>query len=54
MTHDSDEVLCDKLKNSSVQSTDHRNNCNVVFVRFTNEGEVQEEFMCCKELPETS
>ena len=61
MAHDSEEVLCDKLKNSSFsiqvdESTDLTNNCHVVaFVRFVNEGEIQENiFLCCKELSETS
>jgi hypothetical protein len=26
----------------------------VAFVRFVNDGEIQENFFCCKELPETS
>ncbi|XP_055510562.1 zinc finger BED domain-containing protein 5-like [Leucoraja erinacea] len=60
MSHDAEEVLCDKLKNSSFsvqvgESTDLANKCHIVaFVRFINEGEIQENLFCCKELPETS
>lgn len=59
--HDSEEVLCNKLKNSSFsiqvnESTDLTNKCHVLaFVRFVNEGEIQKKnFLCCKELPETN
>ena len=60
MAHDIEEVLCDKLENSifSIQvdeSTDITNKCHVIaFVRFVNEGKIQENFLCCKELSETS
>ena len=60
MSHDVEEVRCDKLKSSSFSiqvdgSTDITSKCHVVaFVRFVNEGEIQENFFCCKELPETS
>uniref|UniRef100_A0A0L8IF98 Uncharacterized protein n=1 Tax=Octopus bimaculoides TaxID=37653 RepID=A0A0L8IF98_OCTBM len=55
LSHDIEEVLHDKLKNSSFsiqvdESTDLTNSCHVVSVRFVNE----ENFLCCKELPETS
>jgi hypothetical protein len=52
--------FCDKLKNScsSIQvdeSTDFTNKSNVVaFVRFLNDGEIQENFLCYKELSKTS
>ena len=59
MARDSEVVLCGKLENSifSVQvdeSTDHTNTCHVALVRFVNEGEIQENYLCCKELVETS
>lgn len=60
MSYDVEDFLCDKLKNSkfSIQvdeSIDLTNKCYVVaFVRFVNEGEIQENFLCCKELVETS
>ena len=52
--------LCDGLKNSSFsievdESTDLTNKCYVIaFARFANVDEIQENFLCCKELPETS
>ncbi len=58
MSHDVEEVLCDKLKNSNFsiqvdESTDLTNKCyNLAFVRFDNEGEIQENFLYCKELLE--
>ena len=60
MAHDSDGILCGKLNDSifSIQvdeSTDPINKCHVLaFVRYVNEGEIQENFLYCKELPETS
>jgi hypothetical protein len=60
MSHDAEEVLCDKLKNNSFsiqvdESPDVTNTIYVVaFVRFVNDGEIQEIFSCCKELPRTS
>jgi hypothetical protein len=60
MSHDAEEVLCNKLKNSSFciqvdDSTDFTNKCHVVaFVSFVNDGEIQESFFCCKELSEKS
>ena len=60
MAHDIEEVLCDKLENSIFsirvnESTDIANKCHVIaFVRFVNEGQIQENFLCCKELLETS
>ncbi|XP_072909831.1 zinc finger BED domain-containing protein 5-like isoform X6 [Hemitrygon akajei] len=60
MSHDAEEVLCDKLKSNSFsiqvdESTDFTNKCHVVaFVRFVNDGEIEENFFCCKELPEPS
>jgi hypothetical protein len=59
MSHDVEEILRDKLKNSSfslqVGSTDSSNESYVVAViRFVNDGEIQENFFCYKELPETS
>jgi hypothetical protein len=59
MSHDAEEVLCNKLKNNSFYihvdaSTNFINKCHVIaFVRFVNDGEIQENFFCCKELPET-
>ena len=56
MAHDSEEVLCGKLKYSSFshqadESIDLTNKCNVVaFVRVVNDGEFKENFLCCKEL----
>jgi hypothetical protein len=60
MTHDAEKVLHDKLKNNSFsvqvdESTDFSNESYiVVFVWFVNDSEIQENFFCCKELPETS
>lgn len=60
MSHDTEEVLCNKLKNISFsiqvdESTDLTNKCHAAaFVRFINEGKIQENFFCCKELPKTS
>jgi hypothetical protein len=60
MSHDAQEVLCYKLKNNSFcikvdESTDFINTTYVVaFVRFVNDGEIQENFFRCKELHETS
>jgi hypothetical protein len=59
MSHDAEEVLCTKLKNNSFciqvdESTDFTNKCHVIaFVKFVNAGEIQEDFVCCKELPVT-
>jgi hypothetical protein len=60
MSHDGEEVLWNKLKNNNFsiqvdESTDFTNKCHVIpFVRCVNGGEIQENFFCCKELPETS
>jgi hypothetical protein len=60
MSHGAEEVLSDKLKNNSFsiqidESKDFTNISYVVaFVRFVNDVEIQENFFCCKELPETS
>jgi hypothetical protein len=60
MSHDAEEVLCDKLKNNSFsiqvdESTDFTNKIYIAaFVRFVNGGKIQENFLCNKELPETS
>jgi hypothetical protein len=60
MSHDAEEILCDKLKNNNFsiqadESTDFTNKSYIVaFVRFANGGEIQENFFCCKEQPETS
>jgi hypothetical protein len=60
MAHDAEEVLCNKLENNSFsikvdESTDFTNKCHVVaFVRFVNYSKIQENFFCCKDLPETS
>jgi hypothetical protein len=60
MSHDAEEVLCSKLKNNSSavhvnESTDFTNNCRVIaFVKYVSGGEIQENFFCCKALPETS
>jgi hypothetical protein len=46
MSHDFEEVLCDKLKNSNFsiqvdESSDLTNKCYILaFVRFVNEGEI--------------
>ena len=60
MAHESEEVLHGKSKNSTFsiqvdESTDLTNKCHgVAFVRFVNEGEIQENFLYCKELHEMS
>jgi hypothetical protein len=60
MSHDAEEISWDKLKNNSFfvqgdELTDFTNEGYVVtFVRFVNDGEIQESIFCCKELPETS
>jgi hypothetical protein len=60
MSRDAEEVLGDKLQNNSFsiqadESTDFTNRSYVVvFVRLANDGEIQENFFCCKELPQTS
>jgi hypothetical protein len=60
MSHDGEDVLCNKLKNNSFsiqvdELTDFTNKCHAIaFVRFVNDGEIQENFLCSKELPETS
>ena len=60
MAHDCEEVSCSILLNNifSIQvddSTDLTNKCHVAAcVRIVNEGEIQEDFLCCKELSEMS
>jgi hypothetical protein len=60
VSHDAEGAFCDKPKNNNFsiqvdESTDFTNRSDVVaFVRFINDGEIQENFFCCKELPETS
>ena len=60
MACNSEEVLCERLKNSSFsiqvgESTDLTNKCYVIaFVRFVNGGENQENFPCSKDLPKTT
>jgi hypothetical protein len=60
MSHDAEEVLCNKVKNKSFSiqfdgSTDFTNKCHVIaFVRFVNGGEIQKKIFCCKQLPETN
>jgi hypothetical protein len=50
MSHDAEEVFCDKLKHNSFsiqvdESTDFTNTCYVIaFVRFVNDGKIQEKF----------
>jgi hypothetical protein len=52
MSHDTEEVLPDKLQMNSFSiqpddSTDFTNKSNVVaFVRFVNDGEIQENLFC--------
>jgi hypothetical protein len=47
MSRDAEEVLCD-------ESTNLANKMYLVeFVRFVNDGEIQGNFFCCRELPET-
>ncbi len=59
MSHDAEEVLCEKLKNNrfSLQVhtvTDFANKCHIIaFVRFINDSEMQENFLCYKELHDT-
>jgi hypothetical protein len=50
ISHNAEEVLRDKLKNNtfSIQA-DKSNKCCIV--AFVNDGEIQENFFCCKELP---
>ncbi len=51
MSHDVEEVLFYKLKNSNFsidESRDLNNNCYILaFVRFVNVGEIPENFLCC-------
>jgi hypothetical protein len=60
ISHDAEEVLCNKLENNSFsiqvdESTDFTNKCHAVAcVRFVNDCKIQENFFCCKELPEIS
>jgi hypothetical protein len=60
MSHDAEEFLCNKLKNNSFsiqvdEPTDFTNKWHVIaFVRFVNDGEILENFFCCKKLPKTS
>jgi hypothetical protein len=60
MPYDTQEVLRDKLKNNSFsiqvyESTDFNNKSYVVvFVKFINDGEIQENVFCRKKLRETS
>jgi hypothetical protein len=59
-SHDVEDVLCEILKNTNSalqvdESTDITNKAQLLaFVRFENEGEILEDFCCCKELPETT
>jgi hypothetical protein len=60
LPHDAQEVLRYKLKNISfyIQVYDSPYSTNesyiVAFVRFANDGEIQEKFFCCRKLGETS
>ena len=60
MLYDSEMVLGDRLKNNSFfidvdEPTVLTNKCYVIaLVRFVNEGEIEENFLRCKELAETS
>jgi hypothetical protein len=60
MSHDAEDVLCDKIKNksSSIQVDESKVFTNrsyvVAFIRFVNDDEIRENFFCCKELSETS
>jgi hypothetical protein len=53
MSQDAEEVLYNKPKNSTFciqvdDSTDFTNKCHVIaFVRFVNDGEIQENISCC-------
>lgn len=55
-----EKVFGDELKNRSFaiqaeESTDLIKKCyNVAFVRFVSRDEIQDNFFCCKELPESS
>jgi hypothetical protein len=56
LSHDAEEVVLDKLKKDSLsiqvdESTDFTNKS---YVRFVNGSEIQENFFCFKEVPETS
>jgi hypothetical protein len=59
MSHDAEEVLCDKLENDNFyiqvnESTDFTNKSYVVaFITLVNDGEFQENFLCFKERPQT-
>jgi hypothetical protein len=54
MSHDAEAVLCSKLGNNSFsiqvgESTDFTNKCHAVaFVRFVNDGKIQENFSAAK------
>jgi hypothetical protein len=54
MSHDAEEVLYGKLKNNTFstqvdESTDFTNKSYVLaFLRFVNDGEIQENCFCCK------
>jgi hypothetical protein len=56
-SYDAEGVLYNKLKNNSFsiqvdESTHFTNKSYVVaFVKFVNDGEIQENFLCFKELP---
>ncbi len=56
MSHDAEKVLCEKLENNKFSinfyiSADISKKCHVItFVRFVNEGEIQENFLCYREL----
>ena len=58
--HMSEKTFCvANLRNSSFsiqvdESTNLAIKCHVAFVRFLNEGRIQENFLCSKELHETS
>jgi hypothetical protein len=60
MSEDIEHNVSETLKNTNFclqvdESTDITNKCHVIaFVRFINEGEITENFLCCKELPETT
>ena len=60
MSEDTENNVSETLKNTNFclqvdESTDITNKCHVIaFVRFINEGEITENFLCCKELPETT
>ena len=53
MVHDSEEVSCGKFKNTFSnqvdEPTDLTNKCYpVAFVRFVNDDEIPEGFLCCR------